>query len=220
MISTLASHKWKVFSTSSQLLWENRTQVRNVLWVLNYQETHPLYIKRPTHIKQVLMQVYLKRNLRWKGIMFFKKKKKCFFFLLLGVTIVCLQNRSRFLQFVNSVPPLECQRLVYPMQRPYFSFMVTNDFSTLCFLGFQYRFWIPWGKKWKKKKRDNGKGTSEIWVKLYHITMSIFILILFFLKQVRWANVGMIKWVPVGDIVIWNTLNDAKLNCYNVILGN
>ena len=51
--------------------------------------------------------------------------------------------------------------------------------------------------------------------------MSIFILIhLIFFKQIRWANVGMIKWVPVGDIVIWNTLNDVKLNCYNVILGN
>ena len=149
------------------------------------------------------------------------KKKKVLFFLLLGITIVCLQNRIRFLQFVNSVPPLACQRLVYPMQRPYFPFMVTNDFPTLCFLGFQYRFWILWGRKWKKKKRDNGKGASEKWVKLYHITMSIFILIhLIFFKQIRWANVGMIKWVPVGDIVIWNTLNDVKLNCYNVILGN
>jgi len=78
------------------------------------------------------------------------------------------------------------------------------------------------GKKMEKKKqRDNGKGASEKWVKLYHITMSIFILIhLIFFKQIRWANVGMIKWVPVGDIVIWNTLNDVKLNCYNVILGN
>ena len=80
------------------------------------------------------------------------KKKKVLFFLLLGITIVCLQNRIRFLQFVNSVPPLACQRLVYPMQRPYFPFMVTNDFPTLCFLGFQYRFWILWGRKWKKKK--------------------------------------------------------------------
>lgn len=95
------------------------------------------------------------------------------------------------------------------MTSPPSAFLASNT-------GFEYHG----EKNGKKKKRDNGKGTSEIWVKLYHITMSIFILILFFLKQDRWANVGMIKWVPAGDIVIWNTLKDAKLNCYNVILGN
>jgi hypothetical protein len=45
-----------------QILWVNRTQVRNISRVLSSEETHLLCITRSTHIKQVLMHVYLKRN--------------------------------------------------------------------------------------------------------------------------------------------------------------
>lgn len=63
----------------------------------------------------------------------------------------------------------------------------------------------------KKKKRQQKRHFWKIMGKVISYHNEHFYSVSFnFVKQVRWANVGMIKWVPVGDTVIWNPLNDAN----------
>lgn len=209
MISPIASHK----KFSKHLVkFSRKTGLKSELshgyWTLSrnipsvYQKIHSYKTSAYASVPE--------EKFTLKGTVFFLK---CFS-LLLGVTIVGLKNRSRLLQFFNSIPPLECQRRGCPTQRHDFSFMVTSDSSTLCFLGFQYRFWIPWGRKWRNERewkrncwKIMGKVISCHNEHFYSDSFNLF-------KQIRWVNVvGMIEWVPVGDTVIWNPLNDAKSNC-------